>query len=213
MPSQFLDTTLPEKLSYGSRFTIGYSNRSVESASGFRQVNIDWAQNRVFADVRYAVNDQEILDELTKFYNSVMGSVFSFRVRNYTDYKSNDVSDGDVTFLDQTIVAAATAGQATAQLVKNYTLAGQTTPKDIVKPMPGMTLIGINGLLSAAWSIDDDTGLVTFSPVLSLNDVVTAGYLYWVPMNFQEDRMPVVLSAFKSGDISATLEETRLYGA
>lgn len=211
MPLPFLPATLPEKISYGSKFTVGFSNRSVESAAGWRQVNIDWQQNRTFADLRYAVNDQAVLDELTSFYNAVFGSAYSFRVRNYTDYKSNKVSEGDPTFLDQTIVATATAGQTSAQLIKNYTLAGQIVPKDIVKPMTGSVILGKNGVeFGSGWSVDYDTGVITFSPGLALNDVITAGFLYWTPMNFQTDRLPVVLSAFQSGDVNAVLEETRL---
>ncbi len=211
MPLPFLDATLPEKISYGSVFTIGYANRSVESASGWRQVNIDWQQNRTFADCKYAVNDQAVLDELGNFFNSVFGSAYSFRVRNYTDYKSNKISEGDPTFLDQIIVPAATAGQTEAQLIKNYILAGQTVPKDIVKPMTGSVILGKNGgAFLTGWSINYDTGLITFSPALAENDQITAGFLYWTPMNFQTDRLPVTLTAFKSGDVNAVLEETRL---
>ncbi len=74
-------------------------------------------------------------------------------------------------------------------------------------------LVGINGtevFSPADWTVDNDTGVITFVVPLTTGDTVTCGYEFDVPMRFKEDRISIQLENYLAGNTQTLLIEKRV---
>lgn len=197
----FLDVLFPICVSQG---TVGGPEwRTVVTGfdSGWETTDSRWPYPRSSWDAAYGVTDTDDLESVLALFMAARGRKNSFRFRDPIDHKSC-LKTGTPAYDDQTILAAATAGQAEVQITKTYDYLSQTFERTITKPVSGSVLLGLNGSpISSGFSIDHSTGIITFSPTLSLNDVVTAGYLFDCHCRFANDKMDIGL--LNGGDLGS----------
>jgi uncharacterized protein (TIGR02217 family) len=107
--------------------------------------------------------------------------------------------------LDQAI-GTGDGATASFQLVKIY--GGSFAPyvRMIHKPVAGSVRIAVDGLEQTAetdFDVDAATGLVTFRPdkIPAAGAIITAGFLFDVPVRFDTDYLEIDLSAFEAGAV------------
>lgn len=206
----FLEYRFPLVVSHDSDGGAEYSTEVIEIYSGYEQRNERWSEPKYRFNVATGVKTTTDLYTLITFFHAVGGRAHGFRYKDWSDYKSC----GPLATLannDQIIVAAATAGQSTAQLAKTYTYGSLSRTRYISKPVSGTTVLAKNGVaFTSGWTIDTTTGIITFATPLTLNDVVTAGFEFDVPVRFDTDKISTKFVYYKLGEIEVPVVGIRV---
>jgi uncharacterized protein (TIGR02217 family) len=206
----FDNERFPTAISRGS--TGGPERRTevVTTASGREERNSRWAHSRRSYDVGTGVKSRADLEAVIAFFEERRGRLHAFRFKDHADFKSS-VGGASPAPTDQAI---GTGNGATAafQLVKRYGQGLRLYVRDIVAPVAGTVRVAVNGSETAQFSVDHQTGVVTFNagaiPAAGAN--VTAGFEFDVPVRFDTDEIAVNLSHFEAGEIpSIPLVEVR----
>lgn len=182
--------------------------------SGFEERNSRWADSRRSYNAGYGVKSLDDLNAVIAFFEERRGRLHGFRWKDHTDWKSAPPSV-EPTQTDQRI---GTGDGATAvfQLVKVYGTAASAWTRTIAKPVAGSVRVAVNGGDAAEGSdftVDPTTGRVTFRPgkVPPNGAIVTAGFVFDVPVRFDTDKLEINLQGFSHGAIpSIPIIEVRL---
>jgi uncharacterized protein (TIGR02217 family) len=95
-------------------------------------------------------------------------------------------------------------GVATAfQLRKKYGSNFAPYLRDICKPEPGSVRVAVDGveLDSSAFVCSYSSGMITVAYPPAAGVVVSAGYVFNVPVRFDTDYLEIDLAAFEAGEI------------
>ena len=193
----FHEVRLPARLAFGSTGGVERRTEVVTLASGFERRSTPWAHGRrrylIGAGVR-SLDDGAVL---TAFFEGRRGRLHGFRFRDFTDFKSCFPS-GAVSPTDQPLGVG--DGEA-ADFALTRTYADLARP--IAKPVAGTVRAAVDGVETAAFTVDVTTGVVTFDDPPGVGAVLTAGFEFDVPVRFDADRIDVTLESFEAGRIVA----------
>jgi uncharacterized protein (TIGR02217 family) len=172
--------------------------------SGREERNARWAHSRRRYDAGYGVKTFDALSQVVAFFEERRGRLYGFRWRDRLDH-SSAVPDAAVSATDQAI-GTGDGITAAFQLAKTYGGAFSPYQRPIVKPVAGSVQVAVDGAAQpegTAFTVDTTTGIVTFlaGHVPTMGAVVTAGFLFDVPVRFDTDYLEVDLSAFAAGAI------------
>jgi uncharacterized protein (TIGR02217 family) len=163
----------------------------VKVRSGFEVRNVNWAKALRKFNVALGVKGITDIETLRDFFMVMQGRAHGFRIKDWLDYKSCGINS-TISNVDQ-IIGTGDGTNRIFQLTKRYVAGANTHTINIKKPVVGTTIIAVNGVSSAVWTIDTTTGIVTFNvgqaPGNGLS--VTAGYEYDVPARFDTDYLDV----------------------
>lgn len=197
----FHDVRFPANLSFGS---VGGPERRAEVvtlANGFEERNTPWAHSRRRYDAGLGMRSLDDLEALIAFFEARQGQVYGFRWKDWSDYKSSAASK-DVAYDDQVIGTG--DGETTVfRLHKRYQSGNAFYLRPIYKPVFGTVRVGVQGLElqeSIHWSIEIDTGLVTFETPPEEGVDVQAGFEFDVPVRFDTDRIATSVASFQAGE-------------
>lgn len=194
----FHSVLFPLDISYGSSGGPQYSTDIAEMISGFEQRNINWSAARLRYNVAYGVRTETQLEALLSFFRARQGRAYGFRFRDWTDYKSCAVAATPAP-TDQ-LIGTGTGAQTTFQLIKNYTSGSTTASRTITKPTSGTVRVAVQNVeLTSGWSVDVETGLITFTSAPGAGLSVKAGYEFHTPMRFDTDYLPLSLDSYGVG--------------
>ena len=210
-----LTTVFPAALSYGSVSTRSYSTTVVRAYSGVEERNQNWESSLHGYAIDLANRLQADLESLVDYYHAAAGKANTFNFQDPREYKSCPLADTPADS-DQTLLTAA-GGETEVQLIKNYIEGGQTSERKITRPIAGSVVVAIDGTPKAEgpdYSIDYDTGLITFTVALTVGQVVTAGYEFYTPVRFATDNLDVAIQTANCdtgliSSLSAELIEVR----
>lgn len=158
----------PYDISYDSVGSTRFATDVLVVDSGDDQRTQRWDQPVMEYDVAYGVRTMEQLIALVAFFRSMRGRAIAFNYQDNVDYTSSIPTRFEsraappITPFDQGF-AVGDSNTMTFQLYKTYATATQTQPRPITRPIPGTTRIGVNGVEVTNWTVDTNTGLVTFS--------------------------------------------------
>jgi len=165
----FLETPrFPEDVSHGMKAGPTFKTDKVVVSSGRETREPLWENARAKYDVSYGAVTQEQLDELIDFFRAVMGSAYSFRLKDWSDYK--------FTVTNGRLGTGVGTGYPTYQIRKRYIAGALSEIRDITKPVTGTLAVFKNAVqqtLTVNYSIDYTTGIVTF--VATTTASVTGG--------------------------------------
>ena len=83
-------------------------------------------------------------------------------------------------------------------------------PRPIRKPVPGSVIVARDGVLqTTGWSVDTTTGVVTFATPPAEGQILTAGFLFDVPVRFDTDRLAITSHDDAQGSAPIPLIEVR----
>jgi len=157
----FIDTRFPVTISFGSTGGPIYKTSVISMRSGREKRNAEWAYPRHEYDASSGVKRMSDVEDLIAFFHVVLGRAHTFRWKDWGDYKSCKV-DSDVANTDQTL----TAGDGETvdfQLKKTYSFGAASRVRNITKPVSGTVVMAVNGASVTNFTVDTDTGIVTFT--------------------------------------------------
>ena len=192
----FDDIPFPLEIGREAMATAEFSTNIVTTLSGREQRNSGWSDARLSYDVGPGVRSEEELSRLLAFFRARRGAAIGFRFGDPFDFSSHDMT-GEPMMLDQ-ILGAGDGVRTAFPLVKNYGDAVQI--RRITRPRAGSVSVAINGVVAEDWTLTD-FGIIAFSTAPADGAVVTAGYLFDVPVRFAEDRLEVSRATFGAGDM------------
>ena len=202
-----LTSVFPTGIGFGSTSQSVWNRRRVSTPAGYVQSNQLFSQAKMRYDIASGIKSLDDCHELIRFFNVIQANDATVLFLDKTDYKScaplttaafNDCPLGTPD------------GVTTAfQLYKRYSAGGLNYDRKITRPINGTMLIGKNGsAIGSGFTINYNTGVVTFSVAPLITDTITWGGHFYVPVDFQEDSLDWVLDKFRSGSLDGiTLEE------
>lgn len=202
----FHEVRFPLDIALGSRGGPERRTEIITTASGREERNARWAHSRRKFDAGYGVKSITKLAEVIAFFEERRGRLHGFRFRDRLDWTSAP-QNAAPTALDQAI-GTGNGVRPEFGLVKTYGEAFAPYLRPIVKPVSGSVKIAVDGVTKTAgtdFSVDAASGQVTFlaGHIPPDGAVVTAGYLFDVPVRFDTDYLEFDLSGFEAGVIPA----------
>ncbi len=199
----FHEIRFPVEIARGSQGGPERKTDIVVLGSGHEERNSRWADSRRSYNAGYGVKSIDELHAVITFFEERRGRLYGFRWRDHTDDRSCAPGE-EPSPLDQQIgVGDGSTGMF--QLVKTYGSAFAPWQRTIKKPVAGSVTIAVGGVVEAAtaFSVDTTTGRVTFAGahVPAPGAVVTAGFLFDVPVRFDADKLEINLTGFRHGAI------------
>ncbi len=208
MPA-FHEVTFPLDIALGASGGPERRTDVVLLGSGREERNARWAHSRRRYDAGYGVKSLAGLQAVVAFFEERRGRLHGFRFRDRLDHASaqpgaapsptdQEIGTGD----GETLVFA---------LARTYGTGTAAYRRPIVKPVAGSVRIAVAGIETVDFAVDPTTGIVTLASPPAAGVVVTAGFLFDVPVRFDTDRLDVNLTSFAAGEIpSIPLIEIRL---
>ncbi len=90
------------------------------------------------------------------------------------------------------------------QLVKNYASGEASYARPIQKPVAGTILVSVSGepqVPEVDYTVDVNSGVVTFNHPPDLQAEVTAGFEFDVPVRFDTDMIRTSMATFEAGEV------------
>lgn len=187
------DEIFPKCIGFGSIESQSYDAEVFRSASG-RSVAVGYLADHLREwNVSTGIHDQGDFEQFFNFWHAFRGAEDTFLFQSPID-NSSALPGQAISASDQTILAAATAGQADVQVIKTRTVGSAANSYSIYRLDTVTLTVEVNSL-PVVLGVDytESNGLLTFSPTLSLNDVVTAGYDYYLKARFGSVKFSVRL--------------------
>lgn len=202
---------LPETFSVGSLFGPGFKTQIVETDSGSesRLQRYPPAGRRRY-NLSRGIDSIDSLTLLVEFFVARGGAENSFPVKDWLDYASTDSwtthrdADDSVSALD-ILIGIGDGATTQFQLIKKYVSGPTTITRTIRKPVAGTVLVSLDDTPTASgWTVNDETGVVTFTVAPSVDVEIKAGFQFDVPCRFGEDTdeaLQIAISAVEAGNL------------
>lgn len=171
----------------------------VRLGSGREERNARWAHSRRRYDAGYGVKTLAALQAVVAFFEERRGRLHGFRFRDRLDHAS--APPGAAPAPADQVLGAGDGATQTFALVKRYGAGPQAYVRPIAKPVAGTLRVAVDGAETTAFTLDSTTGEVTFASPPAVGAVITAGFLFDVPVRFDTDRLEVNLTSFAAGEI------------
>lgn len=208
----FHEVRFADDIARGARGGPERRTQIVELASGREERNASWQNSRRRYDVAYGIRRADDLAAVVAFFEARNGRLYGFRFRDWADYKSCLPSGTPGPFDQEIGIGDGVAKEF--QLAKRYASGEAFWARVISKPIAGSTRIAVDGVElaeGADWTVEVTTGTVTFAVAPAPDAVITAGFLFDVPVRFDSDTLDVTLDLERLGSIaSIPLVELRL---
>ncbi len=205
----FDDVRFP--LDIGRRASVAptFSTQTIEAQSGHEQRSSDWADARMQFDAGPGVRSDADLASLIAFFRARRGAARGFRFTDPYDHSSAPF-DMPVSAIDQRIGTG--DGTTTRfELVKHYGDGDDPQTRRITRPVAGSVRVAVDGVepTPGAWEMGE-LGAVLFDDPPPAGSIVTAGYLFDVPVRFATDSIEISAETWAAGEVpSVPLVEVR----
>ena len=198
MPSDFHEIRFPLDVALGSRGGPVRKTEIVTLASGREHRNGRWADSRRRYDAGLGIRTVDALHAVLAFFEERRGRLFGFRFHDRVDCKSCPPS-GQPSPTDMP-VGTGDGVTTTFALSKAYGTSFAPYIRPIRKPVTGSVRASVNGV-EVPMSCDPPTGLLTFATPPPAGALVTAGFVFDVPVRFDTDEIAIDLALFEAGHI------------
>ncbi len=198
----FHEVRFPAAVSFGSSGGPERLTEVVTLANGHEERNAPWKHSRRRYDAGVGVRSLDDIEELISFFEARSGRLYGFRWKDWSDYKSCLPSQAP-TFRDQ-IIGAGDGETVTFGLAKTYRSGPHSYTRRVQKPVAGSVRVGVQGgelAETTEFTVDFDTGLLTFVDTPESDAEITAGFEFDVPVRFDTDRIYTSLASFQAGEI------------
>jgi uncharacterized protein (TIGR02217 family) len=188
----------PLDVALGARGGPERATEIVTLANGREERNSRWAHSRRRYNAGYGVKSRADMQAVLAFFEERRGRFHAFLWRDALDHSSN----GTETPLPVDQDLGAGDGVATTfQLRKRYGASFDPHWRPITRPVAGSVQVAVDGSeVTSGFSVDAATGIVAFAVAPADGAVVTAGFLFDVPVRFDIDRLDIELSSFDAAE-------------
>jgi uncharacterized protein (TIGR02217 family) len=208
----FHEVRFPASLSFGS---VGGPERKTEIvtlANGFEERNTPWQHSRRRYDAGLGLRSLNDVETLIAFFEARAGQLHGFRWKDWSDYKS--CAPLSTPTPEDQLIGIGDGVTTVFQLQKTYLSGLQSYTRPITKPVLGTILVAVAGdpkVESLEFSINVETGQVTFVLAPDLGTRVTAGFEFDVPVRFDADSIQTSVASFQAGEVpSVPVVEIRI---
>lgn len=189
----FIETPrFPFDFNYASRIMPRWSTDVIEFGNGTESRNANWTLPLLRYDMAYKVKDNASAKVIYDFFMAMRGKFNGFRLKDLHDFTS--AADGKSAPQAADVLIGVGDGVETQfQLVKLYTEGTLTTTRTINKLVADTEILEVNGAAQTDptnYTVNDNTGLVTFAVAPPNTHQVTAAFEFDVPARFDTDDMP-----------------------
>jgi len=198
----FHEVRFPAAVSFGSSGGPERLTEVITLANGHEERNAPWKHSRRRYDAGVGVRSLDDIEELISFFEARSGRLYGFRWKDWSDYKSCLPSQ-EPTFRDQ-IIGIGDGETVLFELSKTYQSGSHSYIRRVQKPVSGSVRVGVQGSEiseTTEFSLDLDTGVVTFVDPPAVAAEITAGFEFDVPVRFDTDRIYTSLASFQAGEI------------
>ena len=198
--ADFHEVRFPTDISYGSTGGPGFSTDVVVTGAGFEQRNVNWSQARCEFNAKSGIKTQAQYDTVLAFFRARFGRGYGFRFKDWSDFK------GEGQYL-----GAGDGETDTFQLKKYYSSGIFAHIRTINKVVAGTLKIYFDFVEQpTGWTVDNNTGLVTFTSPPAADSVITADFEFDVPVRFDVDKLPASFASFQQYEYSLPIIEIRI---
>jgi uncharacterized protein (TIGR02217 family) len=192
----FDDVLFPLALGREAQVSPGFSTAIVTTASGREYRNANWASGRMRYDVGTGVRSESDLQTLINFFRARRGAAKAFRFHDPLDNSSKSMTKNP-SAMDQ-ILGDGDGVRTSFPLIKRYGDGEEAEVRRITRPIVESVQVAIDGTVqTSGWTLVD--GVVTFTVAPPVDSVVTAGFLFDVPVRFAEDTLDIDTTTFLAG--------------
>ncbi|HEX4535227.1 MAG TPA: DUF2460 domain-containing protein [Rhizomicrobium sp.] len=196
----FHDIRFPTAISFHSSGGPTRKTEIVTLGSGFEERNAVWANSRRSYDVGYGVKTLDDLHAAIAFFEARMGRLYGFRLKDFADFKS--CAPGQAVSPTDQRIATGDGTTTIFPLSKIYSSGAGSWTRAIAKPVHGTARIALNETeQTTGFSVNANTGIVTFDTAPDNGVAINAGYEFDVPVRFDTDQLAINLSNFQAGEI------------
>jgi uncharacterized protein (TIGR02217 family) len=198
----FHEIRFPANLSFGS---VGGPERRTEIvtlANGFEERNTPWAHSRRRYDAGVGLRSLNDVETLIAFFEARAGQLHGFRWKDWSDYKSC-APLSTPSPLDQ-LIEVGDGVRTVFPLQKTYVSGLQSYTRPIRKPVAGSVTVAVSDdpkVQGHEFTVNVETGEVTFSLPPDLGTRVSAGFEFDVPVRFDTDAILTSVASFQAGDV------------
>ena len=193
----FHEVRLPARLAFGSTGGVERRTEITTLGSGFERRSTPWAEGRRRYLIGAGLRSLDDMAALTAFFEARRGRLYGFRFRDFADFKS--CAPGEAPAATDQRIGTGDGVRRSFGLRKVY----GDHERRIRKPVEGSVRLAVNGVETTAFSVDPATGQVTLAAAPASGAVVTAGFVFDVPVRFDADRIEVTLESFGVGRMVA----------
>jgi len=213
----FLTERFPTNISYGSSGGPGFNTTITVVDTGYEYANINWDQAKHIYDAAMGVRSQDELSDLIRYFQVARGKGHRFRYKDWSDYKSCDVEDDETIIGNAVNFGVGDASETDFSLAKIYSVGGVTNTRPITRPVGtglGDTTVKIwldttLQVEDTDYTLDYDTGIVTFTSPPGAAVVIKWGGQFDVPCRFDTDTIQVNLEFYGHGSLGVPIVEVR----
>ena len=182
----FHDIRFPTRISYGAIGGPRFSTTVQILNSGHEQRNMNWAQARREYSADISPSRGSEWEELLSFFHARRGRAYGFRLKDFSDYKlvAGNIGIGD-------------GLETEFQISKIYQDEQALAPayvRSLSKIVAGTTTVFVDDVAQFGnWSVDETTGLITFTLAPDSDAVISVSCEFDVPVRFDSDLMETAI--------------------
>lgn len=177
-----------------------FSTQIVSSPSGHEQRASEWAEARMRYDAGPGIRSEADVRTLAEFFRARRGAARAFRFRDPFDHGS--AGDGGAPEPGDQLLGEGDGETRLFALVKHYGAGDAEQERVIRLPVAGSVRVAVGGVETAAFVVTGE-GAVLLDDAPAAGAVVTAGFLFDVPVRFADDRLEVSRATFLAGEIAS----------
>ena len=192
---RFIDIYIPEQIpGYPCISSPRWSTDIVISDSGAERVNQRWSHPLHTFILPDAIRHHEDIEGIHDHWMTMRGPLYTFPFSDPMDFASVPLEypnvEPTITSTDQTIGSGDGVTQQ-FQITKTYTRQSTTDlieyTRNIYVPVVDSLLVSVGGADTTAYSVDRETGIITFDSPPSPGAAIKCGYYFDVPVRFESD--------------------------
>lgn len=204
----FDDVDFPLAIGQQAQVAPEFSTAIVTTASGHEQRNAAWANGRLRFDAGPGVRSDQDVQRLIRFFRARRGAAKAFRFRDPTDNSSNTMTATPTP--NDVRIGTGDGKTARFALIKSYGEGADAEVRRITRPVAASLLVAVNGSPRPSGWVLETGGWIRFAAAPPNGAIVTAGFIFDVPVRFEGDQLSVTAFGLAAGEIpSVPLIEVR----
>lgn len=199
----FVDERIPFEVERGARGGPGFNTTVTLLSSGFEQRNADWVLARAQYNIGFGVTTKQLYEDILDFFFARHGRLVGFRFRDWSDYEleNGEIGVGDGVRTQFQIVKLYGIGEGSFYIRPIQKISTGASPDFFRDPV--ITLNDVAQVEGTDFTLDVNTGVLTFTNPPPSGAVVRATLDFDVPVRFDTDEIDVVLNWEDAGFIPA----------
>ena len=179
-----IDDRLVRDIEVGAKAIPRYKTEVITSDDGTEYRNSRWAYPLLSFEfnVEPGIIGEATMEAFRDLFYAAGGMAEAFLFRDWSDYAGEDQ-----------LIGTGDGSTTTFQLIKNYTRGAVTRQRKITRLIADTAVIYVNGVEQMSGvTVNEDTGLVTFSLAPGSGAEVTADFQFLLPVRFDDDSLQLL---------------------